>query len=170
MASPAVTNLNGSSRSSSHLADGEDVRVMCYVSFLLRHFNLQEWTVLLSLVPTVAEEPGERPDMAGVHTNNLRYCAVLQLGPRWAGANEDLRRETLTHEILHLMTREIRLRGTMYAMKLQGRAAGSAMCDLDDTEERLVDRLASTLAPHLPQYPGPLSTPIPTVRLETDWC
>lgn len=149
------------------LNEMEKDKVLRYVSFLLGHFRLGEWTILLSAVPTMADD--ERPDDANIHTYNLRYNAVLQVSPYWERMTDEDKREVLVHEVLHLWSRDLKLRQLEWCAKLSGDLPGYALSDLSDTEERMVDRMASALAPHLPQYPGPLEDPIPNVRLDQGW-
>lgn len=153
----------------THLTDEKDV--MLYLGYLLGYFHLEEWTVVLSDVPTKADEEGDSPPNAEIHTNDVRYCAVLQLGPNWPHLVDDAKRETLAHEVLHLMTKELRLFTNQWLMQVKPPDfVGMALNQVGDAEERMVDRLASCLAPYLAQYPGPL-TDLPTnVRREKDWC
>lgn len=152
-----------------HLSEEETNDIMRYVSFLVQHLNLQEWTVLVSHRPT-APEDGEPPDVAVIHSHDLRYCAVIQVCPSWTRRSPEVKRETLLHEMLHLMTKELRIAERRWTMAMEEPFRGMAFIDISNNEERLVDRLASSLAPHLPQYPGPLTDPMPTVRRESDWC
>jgi len=145
---------------------------MRYVSHLIQHFRLHQWTVLVSSYPTDKDEDQDHAPTASIDSHTDRYCAILRVSPNWMKYTEEVKRDTLVHEMLHLITRDLRLRIEAFRGLLYRRTPSVALMagmDIDSAEERMVDHLASTLSPHLPQYPGPLAAPIPTVRREKDW-
>lgn len=152
------------------LADKEDEdNILCYVSYLLKEFRLTQWTVMVSGLPTEPEEEGDAAPHASIHTHDDRYCAVLQVHKDWSNYPTAHKTETLVHEMLHLVTRDLRSRMRFWCIVVAGKMGdltGHMGIDADSAEERLVDHLATVIAPYLAQYPGPLSAPIPTVRRE----
>ena len=157
------------------LGDDERRKVMCYVGELLVRMNLTEWTVLLSDTPTKGDGD-EPPPVAEIHMPSERYCATLQLTLRWPTLSDSAKRETLVHEMIHLMTRDMNDRAFMWMTVLDRMSSpsnlsiGHGMSDYSTAEERFVDRMANLLAPFLPQYPGTLTDVVPNVRREQDWC
>lgn len=152
-----------------HLMGGEADRVMCYVSFLLQRFALTEWMVILLASPTKGDD-GEAAPSGEIHIQDERYCATLALSEQWTKYPMDVRRDVLVHEVLHLVTRPMLRRATFWSRSLPKAIRITGFGDMIDEEELLVDRLSGILAPSLPQYPGPLSAPIPNVRREGEWC
>lgn len=135
----------------------EALRVMQYVDYLLIKFGLGMWTVVISdkpCAPTIEDDPAPAGQMI---TEDCRYTAILRLCKEWPDLACLVKQNVLVHEVLHLVTREMRSTNYGQASFLlpDPKVSGFFLNRFEEAEERLVDHLTGILSPMLPPFPLP---------------
>lgn len=87
--------------SKHHVSKREQTRVLDYATAVLATLRMPKWTVLLM------EEPCGDDAIASIEPVEGRYVAQLYLCADWHTKSSDVRRETITHEMLHLVHRNV---------------------------------------------------------------
>lgn len=98
----------------SHLTKKERKRILRFVHELIATLGLPAYDV------TVSDEPAKKDCYASITWNRQRYTATLWVNKDWATYDEAQQRNTLTHEVLHLIQRRtddvvVRARRYMHA-------------------------------------------------------
>ena len=146
--------------------------ILKYLRYLLVALHCTQWSVMLAeeCVPheATAEEMGT---YAIVHTSSDVNTAVLQVCDAWETISDVQRRQTLVHEVLHLVVKDLDRRANFWAHTLADDSIRtSVLMDIGNSVERTTEALALILAPHLMQYgDGIGSYPEATARREADW-
>lgn len=85
----------------SHVSDAEATAVLDYATNLLATLRMPAWTVL------IMENPADDDCLASVVPVDGRYSAQLYLCADWEKRSHEERRTVVTHEILHLLHRNV---------------------------------------------------------------
>ena len=89
------------SKQQHHVSDTEATAVLHYATSVLATLRMPKWTVL------IMEDPCDEDALASVTPVDGRYSAQLYLSKDWEELSNDARRICVTHEILHLMHRNV---------------------------------------------------------------
>ena len=81
----------------SHVTRREAEAVVAYALDVARLLHLPGWRI------SVLEEPAEDDALASIDTVEGRWIAQLKLCSHWMKLPADERRNTITHEVLHLL-------------------------------------------------------------------
>lgn len=80
-----------------HVSDAEAAAVLDYATSVLKTLGMAQWVVL------IMQEPCDEEAQATVQWVEGRYLAQIRLGENWMELRDEVRRNTITHEILHLV-------------------------------------------------------------------
>lgn len=166
------------------LTTEQEEHISAYVENLLEILNLSEWVVILDSETTEendkrkGEEREEQPELlngpisaiASMTCLDGRFCAVLRVSERWSGMSLAIQRETLVHEVLHLVHND--MAGIAYR-GIVGNGKGTARNEFwdhfRDEEERAVDRLSGALVDMMPEWPPSEPAKWIRVRRPEEW-
>lgn len=81
----------------SHVTKREAEAICSYAAEVMAALHMPAWAIL------VMEEPCDPGSEATIDWINQRYVAQLYLSPEWMKFDYDRRRDTVTHEVLHLL-------------------------------------------------------------------
>jgi len=129
-----------------------------YVEKVRVALGLLEWRIVLLDEPTEDDEAVE-PPTAQISTTETHHLALMRVGDRFFdddGNPDNLRTETLIHEVLHLHF-EFAWHAFLEVAhsNLAGQALGLAKYSYRTNIERGVDQLAHALASMLPPFKLP---------------
>ncbi|MDF9718097.1 hypothetical protein [Nocardioides sp. ChNu-99] len=136
----------------AHLSAKEVRELEQYVNTVRERLHLTHWTVW------IAADPAEEGVHASVHPTEGRFIAMIYFATDWRDQPEDILRNTITHELLHLVHRDqtdtIRcaLQDSGY---LPEKAFNLLWRSFALHTEAMVDHLAGVLAPTMPPAPTP---------------
>jgi hypothetical protein len=137
-------------KTTKELPEEEVRRVLAWCRYLLVTLRCSHWSVVLA-DELVQKEEEEEDVVARMHSHAENQVAVLQLCHNWHTKTPGERRHTLVHELLHLVAKEPDRIANAWLTQLATKR-GFAMVQYNEAMERMVDHLASVLAPFLPQY------------------
>lgn len=121
-----------------------------YIWDIRDRLNLHHWDTFL------ADEAAEKGTNASVHPVPGRFVAGIHVASNWLDLEESERRNTIVHELLHLVHRdqtEVIRCGLQDAGYLPNKAFTMMWRMFELHTEAMVDHLASVLAPTMPPAP-----------------
>lgn len=80
-----------------HVTKREAQAIADFAIEILAALHMPGWQILIS------EEPTDEDDIAAISPMDTKYTAVLYLASDWMKRSEEERRETIVHEVLHLL-------------------------------------------------------------------
>lgn len=86
---------------SDHVTAAEQQAIANYMTHLTRTLGMPSWRIWYD------DEPAPGDTIAQVQFTKGRYVAELRLCSDWMTRTEDDRRDTITHEVLHLLHRDL---------------------------------------------------------------
>lgn len=81
----------------SHVTKRECGAVAEFAAQVLSALNMPAWQIL------VMEEPADEDDFASISKIDGKHVAQIYLSTDWMKRTDEERRETITHEVLHLL-------------------------------------------------------------------
>lgn len=112
--------------------------------------GLRDWTVI------VDEEPPDDPKaQADVRVDLRRRALALRFAANFAGLTEDEQRHALAHELLHVHVELLGGRVRQLSPEFGRTAWAVFWSGYEEETERVVDALASVVAPLLPSIDWP---------------
>lgn len=120
-----------------------------YIWLIRDHMRLTFWDVYLSDTAT------EKGNWADVTVTEGKHSAAIRLCSQFWDLTPEQRRETIVHEMLHVVHwRAIDGIGNGWAKLVKEQEAFDAVWALTSTEvELMVDQLTAIIAPHMPLPP-----------------
>lgn len=142
----------GKKKRKAHLTSEQADALQLYIWDVRNRLNLGHWDVFLA-----AEPPDEEDEaIASVHPVPGRWVAGVHVCPEWLTLDEAVKRNSITHELLHLVHRdqtEVIRCGLQDAEYLPGKAFTMMWRMFELHTEAMVDHLAGVLAPSMPPCP-----------------
>jgi hypothetical protein len=80
-----------------HVTDAEADAVLQYATTVMKTLGMAQWVVLIQ------QDPCDEDAYASVESVTGRYVAKVFLSDGWMDLSTDVRRNTITHEVLHLV-------------------------------------------------------------------
>jgi hypothetical protein len=145
--------------SPGHITEAEARNIQSYLDELKPLLGLQPWDVFVAAEATDSEDDDA---VASVHPTEGRRVAGVRIGPGWADQSAEVKRDTLVHELLHLVHRDqtdiIRC-----GLASSGYLPQPTFDLLWETfrlaTEVMVDHLTGLLTPHLPEWHTEVAQP-----------
>lgn len=135
------------------MTNEQHAAVLGYLELVRDRLYLQGYAVTLR-----RDEPDDKDALAMVSPTDGRYWMTIRLGTGFFGTDAETQRNTLVHEMLHVLQRDmtdtIRIGGLL---KQLGQPSYDILWGaFSDADEKLTDRLALIVAPllPLPDFPG----------------
>lgn len=149
----------------------EQDHVLRYLSYLHAELQLGPWQIILSPEHTPDGEDDDKA-MASVDIADGRWVALVRLSKNWGDYRDEERKDSLLHEMVHLLTHDLFRTSRMWTIQhvAKNADAGVALVELDRQEELLADRLTVLLGRGLLTYGTAPSVAIPNVRAQDGWC
>lgn len=126
----------------------EEARMAEYIAALVPLFRLEAWDIV------VGDGPPENPhSLAAVTFHRTLHDATIRFADSFYARERAEQRQTVAHELLHLVTAMENVAALTGLESLEGRAAEWALSRFDHEYERATDALARIIAPALPLPP-----------------
>lgn len=136
------------SKTKIHPMTGEQADALQeYIWTVRAILNLRHWDVFL------AQEPAEKDANASIHPVRGRFVAGLRISVGWFDLDEPTKRNTIVHELLHLVHRdqtEVIRCGLQDTGYLPGKAFTMMWRMFELHTEAMVDHLATVLVERVP--------------------
>lgn len=127
-----------------------------YVYELQKRLRLADWNIYFVDEPSEPSEFAQAKSAASMSTVYGRKVAHLRVGPDWNTFSPEVKRHTLTHELIHLHWDEADNVIFFTVRKQLAPAAWEVVeGEFNRQMERAVDGLADVLAPLMPMPPEP---------------
>lgn len=124
-----------------HLTSREAKAVLTYANAVASMLGLPRWRI------TLGDTPCGDDSHAEVEWVSQRNLATIRLCPEWLSLDDDLKRDTITHEVLHLVHTRVSTIGMKDAARFMHAHEHADWWGRQDRElELMVDMLAGCLS------------------------
>jgi hypothetical protein len=124
-----------------HVTRREAAAVLAYANSVAKLIGLPRWRI------TLADTPCSDDSDAVIQWVHLRNMATISLSAEWMTLTEDRRRDTITHEVLHLAHAKVSWHAQKAARRLMTRPDHQLWWRNTNADlELMVDMLAGALS------------------------